>query len=58
MNVVATIATYRRPAEIARLLAALEKSTVAVHGRVIVDNAGDDATRDAVSRCRGPLRHV
>lgn len=42
--VVAVIATYRRPVELARLLASLEKSTHPVHEVVLVDNANDPAT--------------
>ena len=45
MNVVAVIATYRRPAELMRLLDSLGKSHVALHGIVITDNANDEATR-------------
>ncbi len=48
MKTVAVIATYRRPTEVARLLASLEKSTLALHGIVVVDNAADPATRTAV----------
>lgn len=58
MIVVAVTATFRRPAEIARLLAALEKSTVALHGIVVVDNAGDAPTREAAARSTIPLRCV
>ena len=41
MKAVAVIATYRRHAEVARLLASLENSTLPLHGIVIVDNAAD-----------------
>lgn len=47
-RVVAITATYRRPAEIQRLLTALERSTTPLHGIVVVDNASDSATRTAV----------
>ncbi len=47
MKTVAVIATYRRPTEVARLLASLGKSTLPLHGIVIVDNAADPATRAA-----------
>ncbi len=58
MKVVAVTATYRRPAEVARLLAALEKSTLALHGVVVVNNADDPPTRDAVERSTLPHRCV
>ncbi len=56
--VVAVIATYRRPLELTRLLASLEKSTIPLHGLVVTDNAGDDATRAALDRTTIPHRLV
>ncbi len=58
MSTVAVIATHRRPAELSRLLASLEKSTVALYGVVVVDNAGDAATRENVERCSLPHRYL
>jgi rhamnopyranosyl-N-acetylglucosaminyl-diphospho-decaprenol beta-1,3/1,4-galactofuranosyltransferase len=56
-KVVAVTATYRRPDEVARLLAALEKSSEPLHGIVVVDNAGDAATRDHVEKSVIPHRY-
>jgi GT2 family glycosyltransferase len=56
MNVVALVATFRRSSEISRLFTALEFSSVPLHGVVVVDNAGDDATRAAALRSRLPMR--
>jgi len=56
-HVVAVTATYRRPAEIARLLAALEASKEPLHGIVVVDNASDTATREHVARSAIPNRY-
>ena len=58
MSTVAVIATHRRPMELSRLLASLEKSTVALHGVVVVDNADDAATREAIERCALPHRYL
>ncbi len=52
MKTVAVIATYRRPTEVARLLASLEKSTLPLHGIVVVDNSADPATRVACAAHR------
>ncbi len=53
-RVVAVVATYRRPLEIARLLASLEKSTVPLHGIVVTDNADDFPTGEALERTTLP----
>ncbi len=45
--VVALIATFRRPLEVARLLTSLENIPVGLHAVVLVDNAADPATRAA-----------
>ncbi len=58
MSTVAVIATYRRPAELSRLIASLEKSALTLHGIVVVDNAGDAATREIVERCALPHRYI
>ena len=50
MRVVTVTATYRRPAELQRLLDSLGKSTVPLHGIVITDNADDAATRTLVEK--------
>jgi hypothetical protein len=50
-RVVAVIATFRRATELARLLASLEKSTTALHGVVVADNAGETAIREVVASC-------
>ncbi len=50
MKVVTVTATYRRPAELQRLLDSLGKSSVALHGVVIADNADDPETRAVVER--------
>ena len=47
--VVAVIATYRRAQELRRLLGSLEKSTHPLRGAVVVDNADDPATADAIA---------
>lgn len=57
-QVVAVIATYRRPLELARLLASLATSTVPLHGVVITDNASDEATAEAVKISALPSRLV
>jgi GT2 family glycosyltransferase len=56
-KVVAVIATFRRPKEVARLLAALELSSEPLHGIVVVDNSGDATTRDRVERSVIPHRY-
>lgn len=56
--VVAVIATYRRPAELGRLLASLEKSTIRFHAVVVTDNASDLETQRVVDRCSLPYRLV
>ena len=53
MNVVAVIATYRRPLELRRLLDSLAESEVALHGIVVADNADDAATREIVESGAG-----
>ncbi len=58
VKVVAVIATYRRPTELARLLASLEKSTVPFHAVVVTDNAGDAATGQVMEKCEIPYRLV
>ena len=55
VRVVAVIATHRRPQELARLLASLEKSEVPLHAVVVTDNAGDAET--ALVMQQSPLRH-
>src|SRR4051812_43674857 len=40
-NVVALTATYRRPAELERLIRSLEKSTVQLTALVVIDNSAD-----------------
>lgn len=50
MKVVTVTATFRRPAELQRLLGSLEKSSVALHGIVVADNADDSETRAIVTR--------
>jgi dTDP-4-dehydrorhamnose reductase len=57
-RVIAVTATYRRPAEVARLLTALRNSTVPLHGVVVVDNAGDAATRESVQTSQLPARWI
>jgi GT2 family glycosyltransferase len=47
-SVVAVVATYRRAAEIRRLVESLEKSAVPLAGAIVVDNAEDPATADAL----------
>ncbi len=47
--VVGVTATYRRPAEVERLLRSLEASKCPLHALVIVDNADDPATKALVS---------
>jgi GT2 family glycosyltransferase len=48
-HVVAVTATYRRFAELQRLIGSLERSAVALAGLVVVDNAGEDAVRALVA---------
>ncbi len=50
MKVVTVTATYRRPAELQRLLDSLAKSHVALHGVVVADNADDPETRAVVEQ--------
>jgi GT2 family glycosyltransferase len=57
-RVVAVTATYRRAEELRRLLRALERSTIPLHGIVIVDNADDPATRDCAERSELPCHYV
>jgi GT2 family glycosyltransferase len=54
-RVVAVVATYRRSAEIARLLASLKASAIPLHGIVITDNADDFPTGDTIEHTT--LRH-
>jgi GT2 family glycosyltransferase len=56
-QVVAVTATYRRPQEVARLLAALEKSSEPLHGFVVVDNASDVTTRNHAEKSAIPHRY-
>jgi rhamnopyranosyl-N-acetylglucosaminyl-diphospho-decaprenol beta-1,3/1,4-galactofuranosyltransferase len=58
MKIVTVTATYRRPKEIARLLAALRKSIVPIHGVVVVDNANDVPTQLAVAQGGLAQRYV
>lgn len=52
--VVAVIATWQRPAEVAALLDSLTRVGPALAGVVVTDNAGDEATRAALEA--SPLR--
>jgi GT2 family glycosyltransferase len=52
--VIGVTATYRRPAEIERLLASLD----GVHGIVVCDNSADPAVRDAVARAPVPSHYL
>ena len=56
-SVVAITATYRRPVELARLLHSLEQSHRALTGIIVVDNAGDSATRETVAQCSIPSHY-
>jgi GT2 family glycosyltransferase len=53
-HVIAVVATYRRPAEISRLLGSLS----GVHGIVVCDNSSDPAVRDAISAARIPAHYL
>jgi GT2 family glycosyltransferase len=57
-RLVAVTATYRRAGELGRLLDALQRSTVPLHGVVVVDNASDPATRDCAERSEVPTHYV
>jgi GT2 family glycosyltransferase len=63
-SVVAAIATYRRPAELSRLIHSLEQTTSGLHGMIVVDNADDPQTRAIVegsslqARCITPGRNL
>jgi GT2 family glycosyltransferase len=56
-QVIALTATYGRPAELARLLASLQKSREPVHALVLVDNAGDPAIRALAETATVPVRY-
>lgn len=56
--VVALIATFRRPLEIARLLASLEKIPHGLHAAVLVDNAADPATHAAAAGRGFPVEYL
>jgi GT2 family glycosyltransferase len=57
-RVVGVTATYRRPAELDRLIASLEQIPRGFHALVVVDNAGDPRTREAAERARIPTRYL
>jgi GT2 family glycosyltransferase len=56
--VAAVTATYRRPKELERLIASLERSCVPLCGLVVVDNAGHDAVRELAERSRIPSAYL
>src|SRR5436305_1906962 len=44
-KVIALTATYRRPAELERLIRSLEKSTVPLTALIIIDNSAEDSVK-------------
>ncbi len=57
-SVVGVIATFRRPAELERLIGSLEQLPQHFRALVVVDNAGDADTRARVERARIPTRYL
>ena len=57
-SVVAAIATYRRPAELARLLRSLDQVLTGLHGVVLVDNAAQDETIGVVEASALPIHRL
>jgi len=55
-RVVVVVATYRRPGEVARLMASLSQSSTPVHAVVMADNASDPETK-TVMETAGGLHH-
>lgn len=51
-RVVAIVATYRRAFELSRLIASLDRAPVGMRGLLVVDNADDPATGEAIAGSR------
>lgn len=58
LSVAALIATYRRPAELARLLASLAKTGPGLDAVVVVDNAASEEIRAVVQASGCPAHYV